>query len=67
MAGAKPDSADKFNGLMQVAKMGIASGLDGLKKNPPPMLLPALKEPLFKVADEIVAAPQIAKQGDEVR
>ena len=66
VAGAKPDSADKFNGLMQVAKMGIVSGLDGLKKNPPSMLPPALKEPLFKVTDEIVAALQIAKQGDEV-
>ncbi len=66
VVGAKPDSADKFSGLMQVAKMGIAAALDGAKKNPSPMLPPDLKEPLFKVADEIVAALQVAKQGDEV-
>jgi hypothetical protein len=66
VTGAKPDSADKFAGLMQVAKMGIVASLDGAKKKPSPMLPPELKEPLFKVADEIVAALQVAKQGDEV-
>jgi hypothetical protein len=66
VAGAKPDSADKFSGLMQLAKMFIAGALDGAKKKPSPMLPPDLKEPLFKVADEIVAGLQVAKQGDEV-
>ena len=66
VTGAKPDSADKFAGLMQVAKMGIVASLDGAKKKPSPMLPPELKEPLFKVADEIVASLKVAKEGDEV-
>jgi hypothetical protein len=66
VAGAKTDSADKISGLMQLAKMFIAGGLENGKKNPSPMLPPDLKEPLFKVADEIVAGLKVAKQGDEV-
>jgi hypothetical protein len=66
VTGAKPDSADKFFGLLQVAKMGVAAALDGMKKKPPEMLPAEIKEPLFKVADEIVASLKVAKEGDEV-
>jgi hypothetical protein len=66
VTGAKPDSADKFSGLMQLAKMGLTAALENAKKNPSPMLPPEIKEPLFKVADEIVASLKVAKEGDEV-
>jgi hypothetical protein len=64
--GTKPDSPDKFFGLMQMAKMGIPAALEGAKKNLSAMLPPDIKEPLFKVADEIVKGLNVAKEGDEV-
>ncbi len=66
VAGAKPDAADKFLFSMKLAKGYVAGALADMKKNPSPMLPPDLKEPLFKVADEIVAGLNVAKQGDEV-
>jgi hypothetical protein len=65
VAGAKPDSADKFLFLLNVAKGFLDGALVNVKRNPPPTLPPDLKEPLFKVADEIVKGLNVAKDGDE--